>query len=179
VPFSTLIDAVVSPQSEARLLSGPQLSLRDNAWAAEGVGVPGFIPGNRIVTSNLWLQAGGDKTHLHCDGKPGILGLLHGEKEIALFPPGDWRSLYPSRDAGGEHWSRVDFWQPDESAFPRFRDASPLRVTLRAGEMLFVPVTWWHCVRTVRPSIALNCWWVEPEAEIDDVYQHLWGFGAI
>jgi jumonji domain-containing protein 7 len=62
--------------------------------------------------------------------------------------------------------------------FPLFADAQPMRVTLRAGEMLFVPVTWWHCVRTVAPSIALNWWWSEPDAEIADVYRHLWGFAA-
>jgi hypothetical protein len=178
VPFSALIDAVVAPKPDAHRLSGPQLRFRDHPWAAEGVGIPRVIPEGRTVTSNLWLQAAGDKTHLHCDGKPGILGLLSGEKEIALYSPDDWRSLYPSSAAGGEHWSRVDFWRPDASQFPRFRDAQPLRVTLRAGEMLFVPVTWWHCVHTTQPSIALNCWWPEPDAEIADVYRHLWGFGA-
>lgn len=183
VPFSELIDAVLAVVPENRRLrriSGPQLNLeRDIPWAAENVGCPAFVPHNRLVSTNLWLQAAGDKTHLHWDHDPGVLGLLHGEKEIALFAPGDRRSLYPIGSGSGVNWSQVDFWRWDAEAFPKFADARPIRLTLRAGEMLIVPPTWWHSVHTTQPSISLNCWWAEPDAEIGSEYRSLLDFDSL
>ncbi len=87
VPFAELIDAALGRAPGQRKISGPQLNLEhDIPWAAENVGTPAFVPADRVVSTNLWLQAAGDKTHLHWDYDPGVLGLLHGEKEIALFP---------------------------------------------------------------------------------------------
>ncbi len=180
VPFAELLDAALARAPLGHRISGPQLNLeRDIPWAAEGVGCPAFVPENRLVSTNLWLQAAGDKTHLHWDHDPGVLGLLHGEKEIALFAPGDRRSLYPIGSGSGVNWSQVDFWRWDAEAFPKFADAQPLCVTLRAGEMLIVPPTWWHCVQTTQPSISLNCWWAEPDAEISREYRSLLAFDSL
>jgi len=181
VSFADLIDATLTTGPHGPRISGPQLDLaRDIPWAASDMQAPAFVPAERIVASNLWLQANGDKTHLHWDEDPGVLGLLRGEKEIVLYAPGDWRALYPNHDGAiAANWSRVDVWKWDAAAFPRFQDAQPIRLTLRAGEMLFVPQTWWHCVRTVQPSIAINCWWTEPAAEVGDVYRNLLAFGNV
>ena len=180
VLFSELLDAALSSGPGRRRISGPQLNLeRDIPWAAERVTCPAFVPANRLVSTNLWLQAAGDKTHLHWDQDPGVLGLLNGEKEIALFAPGDRRSLYPIGSGSGVNWSQVDFWRWDADAFPKFADARAIRLTLRAGEMLIVPPTWWHCVHTTKPSISLNCWWAEPDADVGSEYRSLLAFDAL
>lgn len=180
VSFAALIDATLTTGPRGPRISGPQLDLRRNIpWAAETVTLPRFVPADRVVASNLWLQAAGDKTHLHWDEDPGVLGLLHGEKEITLYEPAAWRSLYPNAVGNGTNWSRVDYWQCDDALYPRFREARPIRLTLHAGEMLFVPQTWWHCVHTTKPSIALNCWWAEPDAEVGEIYQRFAAFGSL
>lgn len=180
VPFTDLIDAALATAPPGYRVSGPQLDLRrDIPWAGEGVSEPAFVPAEHLAGSNLWLQAAGDKTHLHWDASHGLLALLHGEKHIVLFSPQDRRALYPIGSGTGVNWSRVDFWRWDADALPLYKDARPIPVTLRAGEMLFVPATWWHCVHTIEPSIALNYWWTEPTVKIDEAYKRLGVFDEL
>ena len=43
--------------------------------------------------------------------------------------------------------------------FPEFfENAKYIEVELKEGEMLFIPKLWWHHVRTLENSIALNFW---------------------
>lgn len=39
-----------------------------------------------------------------------------------------------------------------------FEHAKYLEIELVRGEMLFIPKLWWHHVRTVENSIAVNFW---------------------
>jgi hypothetical protein len=43
--------------------------------------------------------------------------------------------------------------------FPEFfENAKYIEVELKVGEMLFIPKLWWHHVRTLENSIAVNFW---------------------
>jgi ribosomal protein L16 Arg81 hydroxylase len=44
----------------------------------------------------------------------------------------------------------------DFERWPEFRQASIIDVDLEAGEVLFVPVAWWHHVRTLEPSVMIS-----------------------
>ena len=39
-----------------------------------------------------------------------------------------------------------------------FEHAQYIEVELQVGEMLFIPKLWWHHVRTLENSIAVNFW---------------------
>jgi len=41
-------------------------------------------------------------------------------------------------------------------------EITPIRIKLRAGESLYLPVGWWHYVRQSGLTIALN-WWYDAE----------------
>lgn len=180
VSFAEIVDAAMAPSGTAPRISGTQMNLQTNIrWASEGMRVPPFVPPDQVASSNLWLQATGDKTHLHWDAHMGALALIRGEKEIVLFAPSDWASLYPIGSGFGINWSRVDVFRWDAAQFPRFADAHPIRLTLRAGEMLFLPATWWHCVHTTDASIGVNYWWKEPDVPLGDVYERLLSFDAL
>jgi ribosomal protein L16 Arg81 hydroxylase len=49
----------------------------------------------------------------------------------------------------------VDCEAPDRSRHPRFAGAWVYDVVLSPGELLFVPVGWWHQVRALEPSISI------------------------
>lgn len=46
--------------------------------------------------------------------------------------------------------------------FPRFAGAHPLEVTLKPGDVLFVPNHWWHFVEAVETSLSINVWLEAP-----------------
>ena len=43
--------------------------------------------------------------------------------------------------------------------FPRFEDAEPLTFKLEAGEILFIPVHWWHVTRCPGFQLNVTCFW--------------------
>jgi len=83
-----------------------------------------------------------------------------GSKEVLLLPPEDGRYLY--RYPGHEfpyqlRNSRISgFGDIDLEAFPLFRHAGPLCVTLHAGHALFLPVNWWHTTLNLTDSVSYS-----------------------
>lgn len=73
--------------------------------------------------------------------------------------PSDALELVPSREISTVRWSSIlDPEAPD--VLPEGVD--PIRVTVHAGETLYLPVGWWHYVRQSNLTIALN-WWYDAE----------------
>lgn len=120
---------------------------------------------------NLWVGLGGHTTCLHCDPFDGILIQLHGTKRILLFPPEQLPNLYPfsvlthlqsglNRRAS---YSQVYPERPDFVSFPQFRAALQQKreVTLNPGDVLFIPVGWWHEVISTGEGVvcSVNRFW--------------------
>ena len=55
--------------------------------------------------------------------------------------------------------SQVDVDAPDEQRFPNFQHAKYMDCVLEEGEMLYIPVHWWHYVRSLDRAISLSFWW--------------------
>ena len=106
--------------------------------------------------------AGGQVTPIHYDDAENVLSLFAGTKTFTLFDPSQSNYLYPvekSRDGGLT--SEVNITNPDHGAFPLFKKARSIKVTLRAGQMLYVPSYWWHEVESsMEPQIAVNFWFM-------------------
>lgn len=43
--------------------------------------------------------------------------------------------------------------------FPLFREAKYMETVLREGESLYIPVGWWHYVRSLDVSMSVSFWW--------------------
>lgn len=103
---------------------------------------------------NIWVGPSGHTECLHYDPVDGTLMQLHGEKKLILFPPDQLENLYPfPLHAHLRHGLKLRSWfsqvypdRPDFEAFPKLRDALQHRyeVILQSGEVLFIPVGWWH-----------------------------------
>ena len=106
----------------------------------------------------VWIGTGNTVTPLHHDLAPNMFAQVVGEKRFILYSPDHVASLYP-RTGEEFHVSSVDPMRPDVQAYPRFAEATPAVVTVKAGEILFLPSFWWHHVTSLSLSISVNQWW--------------------
>ncbi|KAM9777985.1 LOW QUALITY PROTEIN: bifunctional peptidase and (3S)-lysyl hydroxylase JMJD7 [Neosynchiropus ocellatus] len=56
-------------------------------------------------------------------------------------------------------WIPLDPLDPDLERFPAYGRARPLRCSVRAGEMLYLPSLWFHHVRQSHGCVAVNFWY--------------------
>ena len=54
-------------------------------------------------------------------------------------------------------YSRVDPENVDLERFPLFGYVNVIDVTIGPGDILFLPVGWWHHVRGLDPTITITC----------------------
>jgi lysine-specific demethylase 8 len=110
--------------------------------------------------ATFWLGPAGIVTPIHFDSAHNLLVQIYGRKKLLLIPPQQSRLLYyPSLHLGHVNYSPVDVEAPDFERFPRFKKATPLEIELAPGEVLFIPVRWWHYARALERTISLNFWW--------------------
>jgi len=130
---------------------------------------------------NIWIGNSKSVTSIHSDPYENIYTVIRGRKHFTLLPPSEgWclrertyphavygltdnsndLNVVPSLDTPQVRWSSVI--DPDfPGSLPP--EAHPLHITLEAGDMLYLPVGWWHYVRQSGPTtIALN-WWYDAE----------------
>ncbi|XP_061650390.1 bifunctional peptidase and (3S)-lysyl hydroxylase JMJD7 isoform X2 [Phyllopteryx taeniolatus] len=128
---------------------------------------------------NFWLGEGDAVTSLHKDPYENLYCVISGQKDFILLPPTDrpfipyglyQPAVYRQKDDGDfevvdQHdrekvpWIPVDPLDPDLERYPAYRRARPLRCSVRAGEMLYLPSLWFHHVRQSHGCIAVNFWY--------------------
>lgn len=113
----------------------------------------------QCYVTNLWFGGDRCKTPLHYDDKENFFSQIFGKKRFLLFSPSQTDRLYQSHGETYSHLSRVNVFDPDESKFPRFKDAEGSEVVVEPGDMLYIPKGWWHAVETLSTSISVNSWW--------------------
>ena len=117
----------------------------------------------------LWLNQAGTVSPMHFSVSHNLLAQMSGTKTITLFAPSDGARLgYPSRDVRDLGPSAVTFTAldpdaPDSVRFPRFREATPMRVTIVPGEVLFIPSGYFQLTRFPETSVSLSYFWTTPK----------------
>jgi len=125
---------------------------------ARDIHFAGVFPPGRLLYTFGWIGPAGTVTGLHKDDSNNILAQLHGRKRVLLYAPRNERWIYPSRKYDyGARLSRVDAEAPDLDRYPLFRHAEREELVLNPGEMIFIPVCWWHQVRSLDVSISVSC----------------------
>jgi hypothetical protein len=144
-PEPTTIWAPLDPERHAPFLA----EIRRPAYCADA----------RWVRPKLWIGRAGTVMPLHWDMPRILYAQIFGRKRWLLFPPGDWRKLYPCPPwSRMPNFARVDVERPDLSRYPRFAAARPLGAVLEPGDVLHVPPFWWHSVRSLEENGAVAFW---------------------
>jgi hypothetical protein len=109
----------------------------------------------------LWVGPGGTVSTLHFDMYQNLFVQLAGRKRFLLVAPEQSARLYyPDRRFGMlANFSPLDVEKPDLERHPLAREVEALECVVEPGEMLFIPIGWWHHVRSFEPSISMNFWW--------------------
>ena len=85
-------------------------------------------------------------------GRPGVIAQVAGRKRYRLIPAAQWHRVHNREGV----FSEVDAARPDLDRYPEFRDATVLDFVLEPGEVLFMPVGWWHHVLALDVSISVS-----------------------
>jgi peptidyl-lysine (3S)-dioxygenase / protease len=191
MPFSTFVDAIESPlqDDDGRWLRAVHYASHQNssldmefAPLAGDVGPLAWADTafrSSPSATNLWMGEDTARTTVHADLYDNVYAVVRGEKQFTLLPPGEggrlnrqpyraatWTpgtnglELLLDEPAAYVPWSSLDLERDGA-------DLQPIRATVRAGEVLFLPALWWHAVSqraTDDPSsgastIAVNYWY--------------------
>lgn len=124
------------------------------------VAFPAYVEEDKFAAVNLWLGAGNNFTGLHYDYADNFLTQIRGRKQVLLCPPQEIARVYPFPFSYvGNNISRVNVASPDLTQFPAWADADRALVELGPGDMLYIPLFWWHAVWGVGENMSINYWW--------------------
>jgi LPS sulfotransferase NodH len=118
----------------------------------------------------LWYGPKNTVTPLHHDLMNIFMAQVQGRKRITLVPATEMELVYNNNGV----YSPIDIEKPDYDLFPKFREANVMQVELEPGEVLFLPIGWWHHVRALDTSITVTFMnflfpnhftWMHPQAK--------------
>jgi hypothetical protein len=132
----------------------PRVAFAAGDWKSSRLLPPDFIFRNGLEEM-FFGGAGAKFPSLHIDywGMDGFINHLYGEKDFILYGPEQTPFLYP--DATDSLVSQVNVDAPDVQRQPLFREARPLKFTLKPGDTLYLPNGWWHTTRMRMPSLSV------------------------
>jgi ribosomal protein L16 Arg81 hydroxylase len=101
--------------------------------------------------AGMWFGPKGTISPLHHDAANGMLAQIYGRKQIKLIPPFETRNL-----CNHECFSDIDLEKIDYQKFPSMKGVTILDAILEPGDFVFVPIGWWHWVKSLDVSISLS-----------------------
>ncbi|XP_069097094.1 bifunctional peptidase and arginyl-hydroxylase JMJD5 [Pleurodeles waltl] len=111
------------------------------------------------ITVNAWFGPAGTVSPLHQDPQQNFLAQVVGRKYIRLYSPNESENVYPHETSILHNTSQVDVENPDLERFPQFKKTVHQECILSPGQILFIPVKWWHYVRSLDVSFSVSFWW--------------------
>ncbi|XP_053936751.1 bifunctional peptidase and arginyl-hydroxylase JMJD5 isoform X1 [Cuculus canorus] len=111
------------------------------------------------ITINAWFGPEGTISPLHQDPQQNFLAQVFGRKYLRLCSPQDSENVYPHESQMLHNTSQVDVEDPDLVKFPNFPKAAFQSCVLMPGQVLFIPVKYWHYVRSLDTSFSVSFWW--------------------
>jgi hypothetical protein len=109
-------------------------------------------PQNINCTTFFWFGPAGTITPLHHDPVNLIFVQVYGRKVWKIISPYFTHRLYNYQGV----FSAVDVEDPDYEKYPLFYQVPIIEVTLNPGDAIFMPVGWWHTVKSLDISISMS-----------------------
>lgn len=160
VPFDQFIDLVSQPDAG----NDAYLTAHNSARNIEAMSVlhPDMGFPEKFLTRDaeqangmMWIGPAGTLTSLHHDLTNNLIAQVVGRKRLLVLPAAEVGKLYNHLHVFSEI---ADIEDPalQLSRFPLLAEANFTEVTLMPGEMIFMPVAWWHQVRSIDFSVTVT-----------------------
>jgi hypothetical protein len=103
----------------------------------------------------MWIGPAGTVTSLHHDLTNNLIAQVAGRKRIRIAPAAEVGKLYNHKHVFSEI---PDLDDPgiDLRRHPRLSELRSYDVLLEPGEILFIPVGWWHQVKSLDFSVTIT-----------------------
>jgi hypothetical protein len=102
----------------------------------------------------MWIGPAGTFTALHHDLTNNLIAQVVGRKRILLLPAAEVGRLYNHQHVFSELTDLENI--PDLGRYPRLPGVRAYQIDLEPGEILFVPLAWWHQVKALDFSVTLT-----------------------
>ena len=103
----------------------------------------------------MWIGPAGTLTSLHHDLTNNLIAQVAGRKRLLVLPACEVGKLYNHLHVFSEI-SDLEHPAVTLAQFPRLEHARFTEVTLLPGEMIFMPLAWWHQVRSIDFSVTIT-----------------------
>ena len=100
----------------------------------------------------LWLGPNGTVTPLHHDLNNIFFSQIYGRKKFRLIPSMQVPYMYNHRHV----YSSVNLLNPDYDKFPDYKNITPIEFEVEPGDLLFIPIGWWHHVVGLSVNISIS-----------------------
>ena len=122
-----------------------------------------------LVPQGVFTYFGCDRnvTSTHFDRSENLMLCVCGTKRLWLYPPSDAAALYPIPNRDGSRAAAPPFQTYEQlsdqmrARFPLLAHARPVEVELSAGDVLYLPACWWHCVEGSQERNMIVNWWMD------------------
>lgn len=102
----------------------------------------------------MWIGPRGTFTPLHFDLTNNLLAQIVGRKRLLLVPPSETAKLHHNRHVFSDVHDLADPARLER--YPEAATAECIEVELNPGDLLYIPVGWWHQVTSLEFSVMLT-----------------------
>jgi len=106
--------------------------------------------------SFLWIGPKGTKTPWHYDLTNNLFLQIQGQKKFTLVPFEQNINMYNHNHVYTDIPSFDYNLKEVYNKFPNFSNVKPIEFIVNEGDVLFIPIGWWHKVFSLTPTISLS-----------------------
>jgi hypothetical protein len=153
--MAEFVDLVVASETNDYYMTASNCGVNGDSLAdlwEDIVQIPEYLDGSKRQNTFLWFGPKGTITPLHHDMTNNLMAQVCGRKLIKLIPSYDIANVYNDFHC----YSAVDCGAVNYERFPKFRQARLIECELGPGDLLFLPIGWWHYVQGLSVSITVS-----------------------
>jgi hypothetical protein len=159
-PFDAFIDAITQPGSGNDPYITAYHSARNQqalAPLSEDMGfLDKFLTRESAFPNGMpWFGPAGTLTALHHDLTNNFIAQIVGRKRLVIIPASEVGRLYNYRHVFSEI-PDLELPDLDLGRYSRLIGAKAYKIVLEPGDILFMPIAWWHQVRALDFSVTVT-----------------------